>query len=401
MDQTTVNIFQRFSKRLSPIAFVFALGCIEPYEPKIKQDVVNILVVEGFMNATDETASVKLSQTLTISDPGEPTPESHANVSIQSSLGDSYLLTEQDSGLYVAKDILIDKSAFYTLHITTQDGIAYASDTIRAKGTPAIDSLNFGVSSDERNLTVQVSTHDPTNTSRYYAWDYVETYQYHAAFYSGYVYRDGKLLHRLPEEDIYTCWRSVPSTNITIATSSGLGEDVINHHSIAYVPKESPKISIRYSILVKQRAISAAEYDYLTVLRKTTESLGGIFGTTPATIIGNIHRVDDESFPVLGYFSGGEVTQKRFFIERNQLPENFRVPTDRGGCTLEQTCDLLPSPSQGPQQCVPLEVIIYNSIIISDVSLPGALGPSAYYYTTQECGDCRKHGGVTKRPEFW
>jgi hypothetical protein len=56
-------------------------------------------------------------------------------------------------------------------------------------------------------------------------------------------------------------------------------------------------------------AISETEYDYLGQLRKTTEDLGGIFGTMPTSVTGNIHQLGDAQAPVLGYFSGAEIRE--------------------------------------------------------------------------------------------
>jgi Domain of unknown function (DUF4249) len=384
------------SKQLILSYALLVLSCIEPYDPPVEQRVLDILVVEGFMNATDRTASVRLSHTLTISDSNKPIPELNANVSVRSSHGASYLLSELDSGQYLARDLIIDKNSLYTLHIKTKSGIEYVSDTIRVKETPPIDSLNFGISNDERSLTVRVNTHDPKGKARYYAWDYIETYQYHAVFFSGFTYINQKPNYRKPEESIYTCWHTLPSTSIVIGSSSGLGEDIIHQYPIVFLPKESSKISARYSILVKQRAISAEEYNYLSVLRKTTENLGSLFDTMPARVTGNIHQENDASATVLGFFSSAEVSEKRFFIERDQLPEEFKILQPKQGCVLTDTCPAPPPPFTG--SCIPIGDLSHNAILIYKIEDMGGL---FYQYTTPECGDCRKQGGTTKRPDFW
>src|SRR6478609_7370189 len=126
-------------------------------------------------------------------------------------------------------------------------------------------------------------------------------------------YINRMLKYRKQEEQIYACWRTEPSPTISIGTSSGLTEGIINRHVLTYLPRESQKISVRYSILVSQIAISKAEFDYLGQLKNTTEGLGSIFGTMPTSVTGNIHQVSDAQTPVLGYFSGAAITEKRFF----------------------------------------------------------------------------------------
>jgi len=221
--------------KFSPALLLLAFCCIEPYDPPVEQRVMNILVIEGFINATEKSASVKLSHTATISDDNEPASESKANVFIQSSSGAVHHLAEQDSGRYSIHNVEIDKDALYTLHVKTMSGAEYESDTIRVMDTPPIDSVNFGISGDGQSLTILVTTHDPLNKARYYKWDYSETYRYNAPFYSGFHYINGALKYRKPEEQVYACWRTEASPTISIGTSSELSQGIINRHVLTYL----------------------------------------------------------------------------------------------------------------------------------------------------------------------
>ena len=358
------------------------------------------MVVEGFMNATNGVATVRLTHTMGVSEVREPDWERNAIVSIRSSTGFNHVLVPQDSGWYAVKDLSIDENTRYILHIKTQSGIEYVSDSIRVKKTPPIDKLNFGISSDGESLNILVTTHDPLNKTRYYKWDFVETYEYKASFYSGFHFRDNLLIYRKQEEQVYTCWLSLPSSTISIGTSANLAEDTIGRHLVTYVPKTSPKISVRYSILVKQMAISEKEFHYLEQLKNTTEGLGGMFGTIPTSVTGNIHRVDDAHAPVLGYFSGAEIKEKRLFVERLDLPKSLRVSQPKTGCELKQTCELSPTPPQfgDPPSCVPREIVPATSIVVS-AERDGY--PPFFTFTTPDCGDCRSKGGTTRKPPFW
>ncbi|MEK6782310.1 MAG: hypothetical protein AABY93_11415 [Bacteroidota bacterium] len=55
-------------KRFSLALFLLVLSCIEPYDPYVDQETPNMLVVDGFVNATDHSATVRLSRTQPISD---------------------------------------------------------------------------------------------------------------------------------------------------------------------------------------------------------------------------------------------------------------------------------------------------------------------------------------------
>ena len=383
-------------KSFSPALLLLALSCIEPFEPRVNHGVLNMLVVDGFINATNYTATVRLSRTQPLSDLGLADAETKATVSIDASTGISYPLVEENKGEYKFNGLMFDKNALYTLHIKTLSGSEYISDTIRIRTTPPIDSLGFSISKNGQALSVLVNTHDPERKTRYYSWQFMETYEYNSPDSSEYKFINKEAIPRTIEESVFTCWRTEVPTSILIGTSSRLKDDIINRHPITQIAKASPKLSVRYSALVKQRALSAQEYTFLDQLRKTTESLGGIFGTTPFPVLGNIHRVNNKNEPVLGYFSGAEVTEKRLFIAYSDLPKHFQTMTTNVGCIFEQTCLLFPDPlTNGPQSCVALENLSDTSIILRSFE------QNSYIFTSPECGDCRAKGGTTKRPEFW
>ena len=383
-------------KRFSPILILLALSCIEPYDPIVGQDASNMLVVDGFINASDQTATVRLSHSQPVSDSGSASPETKATVTIDTSTGVSYLLSEKETGEYKLDGIAVDKNAYYTLHVKTLSGSEYISDTIRIRTTPLIDSLGFTISPNRSLLSVHVNTHDPKRLTRYYSWDFEETYEYNAPDSSEYKFIKKQAIPRTLEESVFTCWRTERPTTISIGTSVKLTEDVIYRHSLALIPKGSPKLSVRYSVLVKQRAVSELEYTFLDHLRKTTETLGGIFGTTPEAVLGNIHSVSDNNEPVLGYFSGAEISTKRFFIEYMDMPDYFRTLRSNAGCSYELTCPIFPDPVVPAKLfCLTLEDLSDDDIIIRIVD------ENFYIFTSAECGDCRFHGGTTTRPDFW
>jgi hypothetical protein len=383
-------------KNFVPAVLLLALSCIEPFEPIVDQSALNTLVVDGFINATDYSATVRLSHPQSLPDMDLTVPETNANVSISSSSGASYSLKEGENGEYRMNDFIVDKAAFYTLHIKTLSGVEYISDTIRIRSTPPIDSIGFTIPGSREFLNIHVNTHDVVRNTRYYAWDFTETYEYNAADSSEFKLVKKEVIPRPVPESIFTCWRTDRSTLISIGTSAGLKDDMIHRHVITQIPKGSPKLSVRYSVFVRQRALSVLEYTFLNELKKTTENLGGIFGTTPFPVIGNMRRVDDTE-PVLGYFSGAEVTEKRFFIDSLNLPTHFRTLPSKEGCFFEETCNIFPDPlTSGPQSCVAIENLSTDRIIIRFLQ-----ENSSYIFTSSECGDCRKQGGTTKKPEFW
>lgn len=367
-------------------AFILVVsGCVEPYQPPAIQLDVDILVIDGFLNSEDGSAIIRLTHANALSDKNMIQPELNASVSIQDDMGNTYALIEQDTGTYALTGLNINPTAKYMLSVRTANEAEYASDFVNIISSPPIDSITWTGKDD--GVYVLVNTHDDTGNTRYYRWDYVETWKYHAA-----VSSDWKLVGKVPvyrtdDERIYTCWRTLPSTKISITTSVRLAEDIVSQYPIAFVPKGSTKITDEYSILVKQRAVSKAEYDFLEQLQKTTESLGGLFDPQPSQVIGNVHSLSDPSATVLGYFSAGATTEERLFIDYYNLPDPLKKLTSPVGCEVDSISN---SDLQNFSGYEVLAGAIYS-------------GPFIVGYTVSStaCADCRFQGGVTTKPAFW
>ncbi len=119
------------------------------------------------------------------------------------------------------------------------------------------------------------------------------------------------------------------------------------------------------------------------MLEKTTENLGGLFDPLPAQVIGNMFSEDHPAEPVMGYFSGGTVDEKRMFIVLAELPDYLKFYTP-----LVKGCEITVLSVQN----------IANTI--GDKVLLDVFG-SGFTVTTPECGDCRAQGGVITQPDFW
>src|SRR5205085_5124378 len=91
------------------------------------------------------------------------------------------------------------------------------------------------------------------------------------------------------------------------------------------IPKGSIKLSIKYSILLEQKALTEEAYNYWLNLKKNTESLGGLFDPLPSEITGNIHSLRNPNEAIIGYFSGGSVEKKRIFINANEIPASVSL----------------------------------------------------------------------------
>jgi len=296
---------------------IIATSCRQQYEPPAIQANNNYLVVDGFLNAGPDSTMITLTRTRNLIDTVLTKPELSASVLIEGDGGYTNQLTDLENGVYGAGNLNLDNNQQYRIRISTNNGSQYLSDFVPVKQTPAIDSVNWHY--DSSGVNIYVNTHDPQNNTRYYRWQYEETWKYRSVYYSTLIYQNGQLLTRTPDQEVFYCWKTQNGTNIITGTSSKLSEDIIYRYPLIFIPQASEKLSIKYSVLVKQSAITKEAFEYWENLKKNTEQLGSIFDAQPSEIAGNIHSITNPGEPVMGYFSVSTLQQKRIFIDNNQI----------------------------------------------------------------------------------
>ncbi|MGN6533105.1 MAG: DUF4249 domain-containing protein [Ginsengibacter sp.] len=360
------------------------LSCKRPYEPPAVKVDNRFLAIDATLVSSPDSPSVfTLSRTVKLTDTTQAiNPESGAIVSVEDNTGRSFSFFEKEPGKYVSAPLSLDASQKYRLKISTSSG-QYTSDFVNVEQTPPIDSITW---KQQNDVMIFLNTHDLSNNTRYYRWDFTETWQYTSPLDAELSQNNGIIFYVDGSNQTHTCWQTNNSTQLLTGTSIALSEDVINQAPIATVPQNSEKISSRYSILVKQYALSEKAYQYFQVLKKTTENLGSIFDAQPTQLIGNIHSVSNPTEVVIGFFTASSVTQKRIFISKNEVTDWSYVYSGREcGITTISTNR---------------NIYEYN---FPDTSF------APYYYgsaTTlfiarKECVDCRTQGGVNKKPSYW
>jgi len=375
-------------------------GCKQVYNPKPITQTTNYLVVEGSISTGTDTTVVRLSRTTPISSKSGTTPELGAVVTIISDGGASFPCTETGNGYYKTAGLNV-ASGNFGLKINTSDGKIYQSDIVPSKNSPPIDSVYYRIQSD--GVKVYADTHDATNNTRYYRWDYTGTYEFHSAF-SSILYLQtvpvDSVMNRPLVNQIYTCWRNETSTTLLINSSAKLAKDVIRQNPVAFIASSSEALQNRYSILVKQYALTADAYNYYTQLKKNTEQLGGIFDPQPSHLTGNLHCISNPGEPVLGYITAGTSAQTRIYINNRDLPA-WITDSPYSQCMMDT--DLYARHvGQGSSIINEVQDRIYAGfdIPIYPVQPPGAPHPLGYTGSSPACVDCTLRGTNVK-PSFW
>lgn len=362
--------------------------CVEPYDPPLNNEDINLLVVDGFLNATGDSATVSLTRTLPVKSPENLPAESGAQIWIEDDQGSIYMLTERTPGLYQGYVPGAGTHARYSLFIRTANNREYASAFVGVIETPAVDSITYSASND--GLEIAVNTHDETNLSKNYRWTFEETYEYRAKFNSIWILDGNDSRQRPSDQSIFTCWKTNLSTGIIVASTKHLATSVVSKFPLTFIEKESQKISVTYSLLVRQQALTNEAYDYWMNLERTTENLGGLFDPLPSEVQGNIISITNPAETVIGMFSAGTVQEKRIFIDRTDLPPELSgFYQGNPDCVLDSLYnDELDQLHQS------------STVVIAPIYQQGA-GIIGYETTPRACGDCRVAGGTTVMPEFW
>jgi hypothetical protein len=384
------------------IAIVFScLGCLEPYAPPPSTQNLNALVVDGYIDANG-TASVKLSRTIPLDGIDAPPIESGAAITIESSEGGIFSLHEDKPGNYSASGLSVTNTSTYSLHIVTSGKDEYRSDPMKMYPTPPIDSVYFTIDP-AKGLEIRVDSHnDDPNSQRYYLFNGIETYEYHAAVYARYGLKNHVVYERTPEEQVFACYLDERTANVATSTH-GLKEDRLTGIRLSIITRASPKISVRYSILVKEKAISQEEYTYQRLLLMTTEQQGSLFSQIPGAVVGNVHSTTNNDETVVGYFSAQQIQERRYFIDtRLDLPDGFYIKQFQANCQPEPTCGFPVS----DQLAGSLGGCVYPTALSDGVGIVAydmsqTTGFTTYMWTFGECSDCTLKGGTTTKPPFW
>lgn len=366
-------------------AIIMTTCCKQVYNPPATNTNNNYLVVSGFINSGNDPTTITLTRTSNLTATTPPVTEDNAQLLVEGDKGYSSQLFPLGSGQYSSNGLNLDNTQNYRLKIITSNGSTYTSDFTPVKPSPPIDSISWQMG--DTAVYVYANTHDPQNNTRYYRWDYVETWEYHSHYQSYLHYNPG-------DSSIFTnatvvphvCWHTSNSNNILIASSAKLSSDVIFRQPLNLIPINAEKISVKYSINVTQYAITADEFNYWDALQKSTEQTGTLFDQQPSQITGNIHCITNPNEPVIGYIGVGSVTSARIFIDNSQVAPWFY----NDGC---------------------LQMLVNNdaadiAFAIAQGYLPEAdkyvgIALVGYYFSDAPCVDCTLTGGSDVKPSFW
>jgi len=371
-------------KRVTQILFILltaASGCVTPFYPDISEEEQSI-VIEAWVTDRNETHEIMISWSQPVyTDVIYPPPSMVFMVSVLDDQGHEYIFRNAGGGRYLSDstEFIATAGRKFKLHVEGA-GHIYESDFVEMKTVPAIDSVYAGPEYNEfyypgestYGYQVYLDSYDPSGECRHFMWTFDETWEIRTPF------RYPTIINRI-------CWKSATSADINILSTTSLTESRVTRHPITFITTETDRLIVKYSILVRQHAITEEEFTYRDNLRNTVFEAGGLYDAIPGAIKGNIRCTDDPSVAVLGFFSVAAVSEERLFIENvyTQFPDFYAY------CPI----DSIPESDYDPNVYGP------NVYIIGEWYEP----PMPPYYILsihRECIDCAMTGTAIK-PEYW
>lgn len=371
-------------------AIVLVTACIDEYNPVIN-NYENLLVVDGGISDQSGPHTIVLSLSSSVSDP-RFIPVENASMNILDDLGNSISASETEPGTYQTFSTVsgvVGRS--YKIEITLQNGNRYDSDFEKLKKRVEIDTIyheivtrqEAGYDYDLYGYEFYVDTKQSEEAENYFKWDLEATYQYQSEYTIRWYY-DGTLNWFHGPDSLYNCWTSYNVGPLFVSGTQNLTNPVIRKYPFHFVSTETRHLSVRYSLLVKQRTISKEAFEYWSEVEKQNGGESSLYASQPHFIVGNIQNISNPDEMVLGYFMVNGMDKMRIFVDRPppEIPMRY------------MRCILTEADFEAYGQLGMMDPVYYP---IYAIETPG--GRRAVPH--QDCVDCQRKGGSINKPQFW
>jgi hypothetical protein len=381
------------SRLLSFLFLVFIFNsCIERYFLESQSESEARLVVDAHINNYDSIQCIRLSLTAALDQPSFfPFSGCEVYVSDQDNRKYNFNESTDQPGYYYYNTTFgnFKLNENYRLEIITPEGILYESGNEVMSACPVIDEIKYELrstpTSDPKEfvdgLQFYVDLIAGEGFNRFYRWEIIETWEYHSSFpIKDYIDTNNVYINGPSDYSKYICYKNAKVRQLFVASTKGFSTNNYENFELHFVDNLTQKLAYKYSILLKQIAITEEAYYYWNALVKNQQESGGLFETQPVNVPGNIKCVSDSTKEIIGFFSISDVKTKRISI--------FEVP----GLELKyKLCD--PIPIDGP---IPRDIRPFYFVNYQDAE--GEMSPGT---SNSDCFDCTLHGGSTELPEFW
>ena len=403
------NLYLKISV-LSILLFCIA-SCTEPYALQTNT-FEDAIVVEATITNEFKKQEIKLSRTYRFEDNG-PKFEAGAIVYIKDDLGNQYNF-EENSGKYLStSEFQAVANRNYQLYITTSDGKSYNSSNEKLTTVNPIQSVVSEITTKEgvRGVQMVVNSFDPTNTSKYYRYEYEETYKVIAPrwistkgiahYFAPGSNPPGELLFETRTTEARVCYSTEKSNSIILENTSNLSQDRVSY-PIRFISNKNHILMNRYSILAKQYVQNLEAYTFYETLKKTSSSGSILSQNQPGFFSGNIKSVTNPNEKVIGFFDVSTYSEKRIFINYNQIFPGEQLPEYPYKCPEVSEDNKIEYAfgfcfNYRDPRCYGNEILTW---IDSRYKVYAGFYGDDYILYPIQCGDCTSFSNNI-RPSFW
>lgn len=381
-------------------------SCVEPITIET-ETFDDLIVIEALITNEFKHHQISLTKTYGL-DQNVAQALRNASVRIVDSEQNTYTFTEESPGGYVSHlefEAIPNRS--YQLLITTSEGKEYQSNQSVLPSETQIESvtINTGLNEDDiLGVSINANSFDPNGESKYYRYEYEETYKIIAPRWSPYnsiiVTQDSVDLEERTKEE-KTCYKTLHSTDIIQTQTTGLEEDRVTQKLVRFIPANDFIISHRYSILVKQYIQSLEAYTYFKTLKELSGSESVLSQNQPGFLTGNIIATDNPNEKVIGYFDVSSVSTKRIFFNFRDAFPDVQIPGPPYFIECELFAPLIDNSDDSLINIIAngtLKFYLINSCCPMEPPIVPGGGP--HVMVIPECGDCTTVGSNVV-PDFW
>ncbi|MFH6947230.1 DUF4249 domain-containing protein [Flavobacterium sp. FlaQc-51] len=404
------KIFQH--RFLVTMILLSILGCTTPYNYQTN-GFEDAIVVEATITNEYKNQEIKVSRTYKLE---EKTPnfETKAVVYVTDDIGNKYEFKEGTESYISLTQFQAASGRTYQLHILTKDGRSYISSSEKLPQETKIDKLESKAVTKNGVLGVEITVNssDPTNNSRYYKYEYEETYKVVApkwyyqkavpVFYAPGSNPPGKVVFEDRTEEARICFLNQKSNDLLITNTNQLSEDKVTDFPVRFISSKDPIIRNRYSILVKQYVQSLAAHTFYETLKEISNNGSLLSQTQPGFFYGNIKPVDNPGEKVIGYFNVSSYSEKRLFFNFGDIFPGKPIPAYQYDCPAPipelETDNYLFTYCFGQSPACKGTTIMNLLATGTRSYFPDETG--AYILYAIECGDCTSFSSNIK-PSFW
>lgn len=381
-------------------------SCTEPYALQTK-NYEEALVIEATITNELKYQEVKITKTYKLEE-NFPTTVTDAVVILKDDLGNTYDFAEQGNKYVSVNEFKAEPNRQYQLKIITDDGRSYVSTTEVLTHETSIQSIVPTVTNVNgiRGAEMIVNSFDPTNSSKYYRYEYEETNKIIAPKWvpvkavvtptpaPGVI----DLVPRTEEAQI--CFTTKKSDKIILTSTNDLSEDRVIF-PIRFIKDNDYTIANRYSIFVKQYVQNLASYTYYKTLKELSGSEGILSQNQPGFFFGNIKSVENPNEKVIGYFEVSSVSSNRIFFNYDDVFPGQLKPKYPYKCEIDpqvpqENIFLFCFSALNPD-CAGYQVL---SVLSAGTMVYYNFSNNKYELYPTPCGDCTSFSSNI-RPTFW